>query len=196
MLALTAGSEAAGGSVRGWMDMAGGEGEEGTRPEVLLCHPGIVATGIVPLPSVLMGLWVGTAYVMRWVGSPWHTNTAEKGAVSAVWLALVGEEEMRGEAGGAGAGRVKWGSAVDRLGNARVEMTDVHGWGVDGSGKPVRERWWGGGWGRMIGAVDATGEDVEQFIRQGARVWREMEELRVDWEARIRKYEEQESSHS
>lgn len=192
LLALTAGEDAERNVTR-WM---GGEEEMGPRPRVLLCHPGIVATGIVPLPTVLMSLWMGTAYVMRWLGSPWHTNTAGKGAVSAVWLALAGEEELNAEAGGAGAERVKWGSAVDRLGNARVEMTDVQGWGVDGSGEPLKEKWWGGGWGRTIGAADATTEDVQEFTRQGVRVWKEMEEMRMDWELRIQRYERQRSSRS
>jgi 3-keto steroid reductase len=158
----------------------------GPRPEIWAAHPGIVATSIVPLPPVLMSAWVGVAYVMRWIGSPWHTNTAYLGAISASWLALASSSEVQHKQC---SGIAKWGSCVDRAGNARVEKTDVVGWGVDGSGKPIKETWWGGGWGRMIGATDATKEDVEGFVEQGARVWREMEELRLEWEARIEKYE-------
>ena len=203
LLALTAaGVDITRGSVRDFMsaDSDGNEEESrGTTPEIHVAHPGIVTTSIVPLPPVLMSLWMATAYVMRWVGSPWHTNTAYNGAVGTVWLALASSEEIREKQGSTTAAlgkKVKWGSAVDRRGNARVEMTDVQGWGLDGSGRPVRETWWGGGWGRRTGATDATGEDVEDFMRQGARVWRAMEELRMDWERRIRDFEERGSSRS
>jgi 3-keto steroid reductase len=190
LLALTAGVDATRGSVRDFM-ATDEEGNNGTKPEILVAHPGIVTTSIVPLPPVLMSLWMATAYVMRWIGSPWHTNTAYNGAVSAVWLALASEEEIREKQEPAAEGKkVKWGSAVDRRGNARVEMTDVQGWGLDGSARPVRETWWGGGWGRRNGATDATREEVEGFVRMGARVWTAMEKLRVDWERRIRDYEE------
>lgn len=183
LLALTAEQDATGASVREFVALPNGA-DEGARPKILIAHPGIVATSIVPLPPVLMSLWIGVAYVMRWLGSPWHTNTAYTAAISATWLALASSEEAMIKQG---SGVVKWGSAVDREGTARVEKTDVQGWGVDGSGKPVKETWWGGGWGRTIGATDATKEEVESFVEQGARVWREMEELRVEWEARIAK---------
>lgn len=196
LLALTAGADASRESVRAFVAIPGRDGDEegGSRPEILVVHPGIVATSIVPLPPVLMSLWVATAYVMRWIGSPWHTNTAYNGAASATWLALASSDEIRDKQ--KGSGMVKWGSAIDRSGHARVEMTDVKCWGVNGSAERVKETWWGGGWGRTIGATDATKGDVEGFVRQGARVWKEMEELRVDWEARMQKCEENASSHS
>ena len=67
--------------------------------------------------------------------------------------------------------RAKWSSATDRWGSTRAEKTDVQGWGLDGSGAPID--WWAkSGLGRMRGAKDATREDVESFVEEGARVWR------------------------
>lgn len=187
LLALTATEQrATSASVREFVsvsDMAD-EVDFGPGPDILVAHPGIVATSIVPLPPVLMGLWVATAYVMRWAGSPWHTNTAYSGAASATWLALAAREDIWNKQG---TGMVKWGSAVDRSGNARIEKTDVKGWGLDGSGRPMKGSWWGGRWGRSIEATDASKGDVEVFIEQGAKVWKEMEELKLAWEARIEK---------
>ena len=127
-------------------------------------------------------------YVARWAGSPWHTITVETGACAPVWLALGSQGEPGGEVGANERRRSKWGSATDRWGTPKVVRTDVEGWGLDGSGERID--WWGkGGWGRIRGAQDATKEDVETFVTEGARAWRDIEELRMEWEGRLDDYE-------
>ena len=69
-----------------------------------------------------------------------------------------------------------------------IMKTDVQGWGVDGSGGAF-EWWKKNGRGRMRGAKDATKEDIETFVEEGAKVWREMEKLRVEWSQRLDEYE-------
>ena len=44
--------------------------------------------------------------------------------------------------------------------------------------------------GRAKGARDATKEDVESFVGQGAEVWRVMEEMRLEWEQRLEEWDQ------
>ncbi|RMZ76182.1 hypothetical protein DV737_g4950, partial [Chaetothyriales sp. CBS 132003] len=78
------------------------------------------------------------------------------------------------------------------VGGVCVRRTEAEGWGINGSGKPYSETWWGGvSWlgggynGRRSNAVDASKDDVENFITDGAEAWRKMEQLRAEWEARL-----------
>ena len=152
-----------------------------SKPSIHVTHPGICATSIVPLSLPIYWGTLLAFYVARWAGSPWHPITVEGGACAPVWVALGPEDEREGETGDKERARAKWGSATDRWGTPRVVKTEVEGWGLDGSGTPID--WWGeGGRGRMRGAKDATSEDVETFVEEGAKAWREMELLRVEWE--------------
>lgn len=180
-----------------------------TRPKHYLCHPGICATGIMPLPLILQWAMLLAFYICRLAGSIWHTCDAYTGATAAVWLALASEEtleafetperaedvEMGGKAGrdgGAGGGgdvraayadvaRLgKWGSAADVFGNERVERTEVEGWGFSGVPGDGSAKGWRRG--RRKGAKDTTGEEREAFEVLGRQCWRGMEELRVMWE--------------
>jgi 3-keto steroid reductase len=160
-------------------------------------HPGILATTIIQLYWILAQLYTLAVYIARWLGSPWGNVTAYYGATSAVWLALVSQEDLEArEASVGGNTAIKWGSAIDRAGNTRVEADDVPGWGINGSGKPIAPFWWGGNawWnggqiGRPHWAKDATKADVEDFISRGAEAWRLMENLRVEWEQRLDDYD-------
>jgi 3-keto steroid reductase len=162
-------------------------------PIFLLSHPGICTTTIISLFWIIHECYRLGIYLARWLGSPWANVTAYLGAASATWLALASPadiEAKRIEAlGDDGGGPCKWGSSVDRFGRSTVRVTDVSGWGLNGSGRPFRDKWWGGSLGRKTGSTDATEEDVADFIAQGAEVWNKMEALRRDWEARIEQYE-------
>lgn len=172
------------------------EGKKGTgpppaaaatiKPKVYLCHPGIVVTTILPLPFVLQYLWTFAAYVARWIGSPWHTNTSYNAAAAMVWLALAAQDALDG----VGAGAVKWGSACDIRGNALVKKTEVDGWGWEGKVEDVKDDKATGALrkikGRKSGAQAVTEEKRVEFEETGALCWREMEKLRVEWEARMK----------
>ncbi len=162
----------------------------GFKPTIHVAQPGICATPIVPLPLILQWAMVLSCLIARWIGSPWHTISVRSAANAPVWLALASQDEIKEKetVSKGGHGRVKWGSATNRGGTDMIMKTDVQGWGVDGSGSPVE--WWNkGDWGRMRGAKDATREDVETFVEEGAKVWREMEQLREEWDKRIDEYE-------
>lgn len=120
-------------------------------------------------------------YVARWLGSPWHTCSAYKGACAPVWLALVDEDEIEDIEQREGKG--KWGSAVDAMGRERVMRSVVDGWGLGGKmgeGELKRRK------GTRREFVKVTREDREGFEVVGRECWRQMEELRVAWEERMR----------
>jgi 3-keto steroid reductase len=171
---------------------ANGPIKASSKPSIYVAHPGICATSIVPLVLPLYCAMLFVFYLARWVGSPWHPISVESGACAPVWLALGPEDESQGKAGDQKHCRVKWGSAADRWGAPRPEKTEVEGWGLDGSGAHID--WRGTArWGRQRGARDATKEDVENFVQEGARVWREMEQLRLEWEARLDEHEKRQA---
>jgi 3-keto steroid reductase len=165
----------------------------GAPPGIHIVHPGTCATAIVPLPWLLLQLFILAAYFARFLGSPWCTVTPYAGSHSATWLTLASVDEIDAKEADGGRGAAKWGSGVSRSGRTRVEKTDVEGWGLCGSGIAFADSWWAqdmfGSWGRIRGSTDATSEDIERFVEDGAWVWREMERLRVEWEARIEEYE-------
>ncbi|OCT48591.1 3-ketosteroid reductase [Cladophialophora carrionii] len=169
-------------------------------PVFLLSHPGICTTTIISLFWIVHACYRLGIYLARWFGSPWANVTAYLGAASATWLALASPADIKAKRlealGDDGRGPCKWGSSVDRFGHSYVRVTDVAGWGLDGSGRPFRDKWWGGSLGRKTGSIDATEEDVAEFITQGAQVWDKMEALRRDWEARIEQYEAEQAMKS
>ncbi|POS80938.1 3-keto-steroid reductase [Diaporthe helianthi] len=161
--------------------------QEQQPPKVYLCHPGIVVTTILPLPMILQYLWTLAAYVARWLGSAWHTNTAYNAAAAMVWLALSTQETLDLEA----AESIKWGSACDIRGKALVKETEVDGWGWRGKVEALEDDDGATGAlrkikGRKKGARLVTEESRVEFEETGALCWREMERLRQEWEARMK----------
>lgn len=167
---------------------AAGEEREQQPPKVYVCHPGIVVTTILPLPFILQYLWTFAAYVARWVGSAWHTNTSYNAAAAMVWLALAAQ----GTLDSSGAESVKWGSACDIRGNTMVKKTEVDGWGWTGKVEGLDDDDDGATGalrkikGRKSGAQVVTEESRVEFEETGALCWREMERLRAEWEARMK----------
>ncbi|KIW77252.1 hypothetical protein Z517_09698 [Fonsecaea pedrosoi CBS 271.37] len=164
-----------------------------SEPTFLVSHPGICTTTIISLYWIIHECYRLGIYLARWCGSPWANVTSNLGAAAATWLALASLADIRDRAiqatGDEDGGPCKWGSSTDRLGHSSVRVTDVPGWGINGSGKPFKDKWWGGSLGRKTGYTDATKEDVENFVAEGAEVWNKMEAMRKDWEARIEVYE-------
>lgn len=162
-------------------------GEPQQPPRVYLCHPGIVVTTILPLPFLLQYLWTFAAYVARWFGSCWHTNTSYNAAAAMVWLALAAQ----GSLDSAQAESVKWGSACDIRGNTMVKKTEVDGWGWTGKVEGLDDGDGATGAlrkikGRKRGAQVVTEERRVEFEETGALCWREMEKLRAEWEVRMK----------
>ncbi|KAF2089384.1 3-keto-steroid reductase [Saccharata proteae CBS 121410] len=150
-------------------------------PHMYIAHPGIVITGIFPLPFpwLLTYVWMFAAYVARWLGSPWHPVRAYPGAVAPVWLALAEQATLDGAESQEGKG--KWGSSTDRAGRERVARTEVEGWGFGGRvGDSVGKK------GRAPKAKDLTEEEKGEFEKLGAVCWREMEGLRTGWVGRLK----------
>ncbi|KAL1297178.1 hypothetical protein AAFC00_004751 [Neodothiora populina] len=155
-------------------------------PKMYLSHPGICGTSIAALNPLLEFFRQFSFYISRLLGSPWHTIHAYLGACAPVWLALTDQRDLDVyEAQGRKKG--KWGSSADMLGKERVVLTEVEGWGWRGQ---VGERADGGlklrkQKARWRGMGDVTMEQREDFEVLGASVWREMEELRAEWEGRL-----------
>ncbi|KAF2137651.1 uncharacterized protein K452DRAFT_353456 [Aplosporella prunicola CBS 121167] len=149
-------------------------------PRMYLSHPGIVSTGIFPLPFpwLMTYLWMFAAYVARWLGSPWHPVRPYPAAVAPVWLALAEQSTLDDAEQRDGKG--KWGSSTDWAGHERVLRTEVEGWGFGGVVGDAKGRK-----GRRKGAKDLKEGDREEFEEMGRHCWKEMEDLRVQWENRV-----------
>ena len=167
-----------------------------SRPGLQVSHPGIVVTTIVSLYWIVHQAYLLAILFARLLGAPWSTVNPYPAAASATFLALASadmlEEKEREDVGGQG----KWGTRISRLGRVSVARTDVDGYGLNGTGEPFKNTWWGGAswWGggqlgRATGAKDATRENVETFIEQGAEVWKTMEALRIEWEGRLEEWD-------
>jgi 3-keto steroid reductase len=135
---------------------------------------------------------VAAFWIARMLGSPWHTLSTYSGASSLVFLALSPQDAIDAAEAPyqqAGGGRPKWGSSASRLGGESVACTEIDGWGYGGVvGRAVIEadrlrR-------RKRGAVDLTREEREKFEELGRQCWKQMEELRVKWEAILDRAEE------
>jgi 3-keto steroid reductase len=169
-------------------------------PTLQVSHPGIVVTTIVSLYWIVAQAYLLAIYFARWVGAPWSTVSPYAGAASATFLALASsstlhEKEVEDSPNGLG-GQGKWGSSVTKSGKVTVRRTDVDGYGIRGDGEPFAANWWGGrSWwgpkylGRAVGARDAEREDIEKFVEEGVGVWKEMEDLRVEWEDRLEEWD-------
>ncbi|KAJ2893872.1 hypothetical protein MKZ38_008139 [Zalerion maritima] len=157
--------------------------------KMYVAHPGIVVTTIFPLHWFLMFWYRFIMYVVRWVGSPWHTVVGYAAAVASVWLALESDsilDETRAD-------RSKWGSACDRMGIDCCKRTEVMGWGWEGkvqdsTNETDREkrRILRRDLGRWSGSKDVTKEKLQEFKVLGADCWSEMESLRLEWDARVK----------
>ncbi|TID15159.1 3-keto-steroid reductase [Venturia nashicola] len=160
------------------------------RPKMYLSHPGMCVTGIMPIHWILIYLWTGVFYISRFCGNPWHTTTAYPAATSMTWLALADQDTLNeieaspdttaDKETGVGQSKkistegktrraVKWGSAVNWIGNERVKKTEVEGW-CDGNGVAIRDE-----------------EEKSDFEENARECWKRMEDLRIQWEERLKK---------
>jgi 3-keto steroid reductase len=138
-----------------------------TPPAMYTTHPGMIVTEIMPLPSILLVyLWIAAFYLARCCGSPWHNTRPYSGATAMTYLALAPKRQLDTFAGG-DATSIKWGSATNWRGNERVKRTEVD-WLYDDKG------------------VSEGEEKREQFFGLGREAWQQMEEMRVEWEQRLK----------
>lgn len=148
-----------------------------SRPKMVVVHPGVVGTSIAGLHWFIELFMFASFYVARWLGSPWHPVTPYKGAVSAAF-AVLSTQLPNSEAQ---EGKGKWGSSAGVSGDERVARTLVEGWGYCGrvgvvpTGSVTT--------GRYRGSKPLTAEIREGFEAQGRQAWKEMEEMRKEWEA-------------
>ncbi|KAE9966357.1 hypothetical protein BLS_007050 [Venturia inaequalis] len=163
---------------------------ETVRPKMYLAHPGMCVTGIMPIHWIIVYLWTGVFYISRLCGSPWHTTTAYPAATSMTWLALADQETLdemeaspdttadkktgvgqseRINTEGRMRRAVKWGSAVNWIGNERVKKSEVEGW-CDGNGVAIKDE-----------------EEKSKFEENARECWKTMEELRAQWEERLKR---------
>ena len=154
-------------------------------PKQYITHPGICSTNIIALHWVLVYLVTAAFYVARWLGSPWHTVSAYKGACAPVWLALTAQEDL--DASDSNDGPSKWGSGVDFWGKEQVLRTEVQGWGVNGKIQDDRDAHRRG---RPQGVENLTQQAREQFEVEGAECWRQMESMREEWEEILKEKDE------
>ncbi|KAF2754045.1 3-ketosteroid reductase-like protein [Pseudovirgaria hyperparasitica] len=143
------------------------------RPKQYLAHPGICATGILPVPWWLEWAMTLALHAARWMGSPWHPVVAYLGAVAPVWLAMASATSL--EAMEETEGKGKWGSGTDPNGSECVRRMWVHGWGWGGKEQEKVLP------GRRKGTEYATAQDREAFEELGIACWKEMEALRQEW---------------
>lgn len=149
------------------------------RPKMLVVHPGVVGTSIAGLNWFISLFMLAAFYIARWLGSPWHPIHPYKGAVSAAFAVLapqILEQEAR-------EGKGKWGSAAGVTGDERVARTEVEGWGYNGVEGEVPPGSVTAGLFR--GRKALTKERREEFEEIGRKVWKEMEDMRIEWERRL-----------
>lgn len=167
-----------------------GRSSTATPPKIYLTHPGVVVSSLFPLNAFLFFWYRVALYLARLLGSPWHPVTAYKGACAPVWLALQDQAALDALR----ADRVKWGTSTDRWGREAPKKTEVEGWGWEGrvedrAALAAKDRA-AGVLGNLVGrkrrARDLTEEKREKFEELGAECWREMEELRKEWDTRMR----------
>lgn len=160
------------------------EKEHHYKPNIYVTHPGICGTSIVPLILPAFYAMIFAFWLARMLGSPWHTISTHFGACAPVWLALSKQSVLdNAEAPYRrnGGGHAKWGSSVNRCGIDSPASSEVEGWGhggVVGTAVVEEDRLRR----RKRGARDLTAEEKQHFEELGRRCWREMEELRIQWE--------------
>ncbi|KAM0716326.1 hypothetical protein Q7P37_007771 [Cladosporium fusiforme] len=155
------------------------------KPKMYLTHPGILATSIASVFFLLEPFMIAFFYLARWLGSPWHTVTAYKAAVGACFCVLAPAAQLEDLETRDGKG--KWGSAINQAGHERVARTETEGWGYCGRVGEVPSGSVVGKTGRWSGMKVTGGEEREEFEVVAREVWREMEELREEWEQRLGK---------
>ena len=176
-------------------------------PQLLTCHPGMLATNILVLPFPLGHLWIVALWFARLLGSPWHTLDAYTAAIAPVFLALLSPSELsdlHSPSGREGGGAGKWGStSIGLFGTNGIQRTFVPGWGLGGSisegphwdsvGFGNQELGTKAKYGRRTGrhrkSVKPTKEDLEIFEDEAREAWGQMEELRKEWTKRCELYE-------
>ncbi|EME84738.1 uncharacterized protein MYCFIDRAFT_82835 [Pseudocercospora fijiensis CIRAD86] len=160
----------------------------GPGPKMFVVHPGVCGTAIAGL-NWFVGLFMLAAfYLARWLGSPWHPVEPYKGAVSAAFTVLSTQIPEMEE----GEGKGKWGASTGVFGDERVARTEVDGWGFCGEvGKVPKGSVTSG---LYRGRKELTKEDREEFEEVGRQVWRQMEDLRIEWERRLGPVLSQDSS--
>lgn len=109
--------------------------------------------------------------------------TAYKAAVSACFCVLAPASQLQDLETRDGKG--KWGSAINVSGHERVARTETEGWGYSGRVGEVPSGSVVGSTGRWKGMKVTGREEREEFEVLAGQVWREMEELRVEWEGRL-----------
>lgn len=152
-------------------------------PKMYITHPGILATSIASVFWLIEPFMIAFFYLARWVGSPWHTVTAYKAAVSACFCVLAPAAQL--EDLEARDGKGKWGSAINAAGDERVARTETEGWGWSGRPGEVPSGSVTGSTGRWRGMNVTGNEEREEFEVAGRAVWKEMEALREEWERRL-----------
>ncbi|KAF7955245.1 uncharacterized protein EAE97_000504 [Botrytis byssoidea] len=151
------------------------------KPKMYVVQPGIFVSEIMPLNFVLVFIYRWIFYLVRWMGSQWHTIKPYTAAVAPVWVALSPDDVLDNMDGTAS----KWGSATDASGKERVIRTEVPGWGWEGKTPKTidtgeRRK------GRQRDAVPLTREAREDFEVLGVKCWTEMENLRKEWEGLLK----------
>ncbi|KAL1892680.1 3-keto-steroid reductase [Ceratocystis pirilliformis] len=168
-------------------DRAGSNMHQKAKPTMYVTHPGVVASPLFPLKSWMFHLYRLTMYLCRIFGSPWHPVEAYAGATAAVWLVLSSQKSLDQVQ----AQQTKWGTAASPTGRTYVKPTEVDGWGWNSKSLTAEEvqkeiaepNLMRMAVGRHPQATDATKESRMKTEEEGARIWREMEDLRVKWEA-------------
>lgn len=152
-------------------------------PKMYVTHPGILATSIASVFWLLEPFMIAFFYLARWLGSPWHTVTAYKAAVSPCFCVLAPAAQL--EDLEARDGKGKWGSAINAAGDERVARTETEGWGWSGKVGETPSGSVMGKLGRWRNMKVTGKEERENFEADGLEVWKQMEALRVEWEARL-----------
>lgn len=160
-----------------------------SRPKMYVTHPGVVGTSIAGLPWILEILMFAAFYIARWLGSPWHLVSAYKGAVSPVFAVIAHDSQLPDLEKREGKG--KWGSATGVQGDERVARTETEGWGFCGKPGVVPQGSVTGPVGRFRGRKETTKELREEFEETGREVWRKLEKMRMKWEARLGRIEQE-----
>jgi 3-keto steroid reductase len=82
-------------------------------------------------------------------------------------------------------GKGKWGSAINAAGDERVARTETEGWGWSGKVGETPSGSVTGKLGRWRNMKVTGKEERENFEADGLEAWKQMEALRVEWEARL-----------
>ncbi|KAI9151831.1 3-keto-steroid reductase [Paramyrothecium foliicola] len=166
-------------------------------PKMYTTHCGIVFSGLFPVPWFFMWAYNAVLFLCRILGSPWHNLQGYIGAKAAAFIVLQ-EQAALDEAG---IDRVKLGSCTDRMGRDGIKLTEVEDYGWEGKVETPQSLAndntvgiYKKSVGRRGGGVENMTEDnLIKFQELGAECWKQVEDMRVRWEA-ILDAEENQSS--